>query len=191
MTVQSFFECFFCKPDVFLCFLSRFYRCFVHYAFFQATFVNRAGIVFPAVTCFSSYPVVNKSAVVTLDSVVYIRHAAAGYLQGSWKTCNCRKNDTCPVDERCLEEGIVYEATVKSGQETKKYVGLTEGTFKKRLYDHRQSFKNNSLKNAAELSKHIWHLKEKNEEYEFFSDTPDDCNVPRTCMKRCVEWISV
>ena len=23
------------------------------------------------------------------------------------------------------------------------------------------------------------------------SDTPDDCNVPRTCMKRYVEWISV
>ena len=31
MAVQSFFECSFCKPDVFLYFLSRFYRCFVHY----------------------------------------------------------------------------------------------------------------------------------------------------------------
>ena len=62
------------------------------------------------------------------------------------KTFNCRKNDTCHVDRRCLEEGIVYEATIKSGQEIKKYVGLTERSFKKRLYGHRQSFKNSSLK---------------------------------------------
>ena len=27
--------------------------------------------------------------------------------------------------------------------------------------------------------------------YCMYSDTPDDCNVPRTCMKRYVEWISV
>ena len=31
---------------------------------------------------------------------------------------------------------------------------------------HRQSFKNSNLKNATELSKHIWHLKGNNEEYD-------------------------
>ena len=58
------------------------------------------------------------------------------------------------------------DATIKSDHKIEKCVGLTEGTFKRRLYGHRQSFKNSNLKNATELSKHIWHLKENNEEYE-------------------------
>ena len=109
---------------------------------------------------------VSYSCMPNIDSTIKSHNSGLINNRVAGKTCNCRKNDTCPVDGRCLEEVIVYEATVKSGQETKKYVGLTEGTFKKRLYGHRQSFKNNSLKNATELSKHIWHLKEKNMEYD-------------------------
>ena len=82
------------------------------------------------------------------------------------RTCNCRKNDSCPVDGRCLEQGIIYEASVKTDTITKKYVGLTEGTFKRRLYGHKQSFKNSSLKNATELSKYIWYLKENKEDFD-------------------------
>ena len=48
------------------------------------------------------------------------------------RTCNCRKNNACPVEGHCLDKGVIYEATVKSETETKKYVGLTEGTFKRR-----------------------------------------------------------
>ena len=72
------------------------------------------------------------------------------------RTCNCRKNNACPVEGHCLDQGVIYEATVKSETETKKYVGLTEGTFKRRLYGHRQSFNNNSLKNSTELSNHLY-----------------------------------
>ena len=103
------------------------------------------------------------------------------------RTCNCRKNDTCPVEGHCLEEGIIYEATVKSNTEEKKYVGLTEGTFKRRLYGHRQSFKNSSLRNATELSKYIWNVKEREEEYELtwsiidrappYKGTPSKCKL--------------
>ena len=82
------------------------------------------------------------------------------------RTCNCRKNDICPVEGHCLDEGIIYEATIKSDSEEKKYVGLTEGSFKRRLYGHRQSFKNSNLRNATELSKHIWCLKEQGKDYE-------------------------
>ena len=82
------------------------------------------------------------------------------------RSCNCRKNDNCPVEGRCLDQGVIYEATIKSENKIKEYVGLTEGTFKRRLYGHRQSFKNSNLKNATELSKHIWHLKGNNEEYD-------------------------
>ena len=70
------------------------------------------------------------------------------------------------MEGHCLEEGIIYEATVKTSNDDKKYIGLTEGTFKRRLYGHRQSFKNNGLKNVTELSKYIWHMKEKSLEYD-------------------------
>ena len=62
------------------------------------------------------------------------------------RSCNCKKNDTCPVEGQCLEEGIIYEATVRTSSDEKKYVGLTEGTFKRRLYGHRQSFRNSGLR---------------------------------------------
>ena len=70
------------------------------------------------------------------------------------RSCNCWRNNTSPVEGRCLDQGVIYEATIKSENIIKKY-GLTEGTFKRRLYGHRQSFKNSNLKNATELSKHI------------------------------------
>ena len=28
------------------------------------------------------------------------------------KECNCRKKDECPVQGKCLQEGVVYQATV-------------------------------------------------------------------------------
>ena len=28
------------------------------------------------------------------------------------KTCNCRKKDECPVGNNCLQEGVVYQATI-------------------------------------------------------------------------------
>ena len=40
------------------------------------------------------------------------------------RTCNCRGNNTCHVEGHCLGQGVIYEATVKSETETKKYVGL-------------------------------------------------------------------
>ena len=42
-----------------------------------------------------------------------------------------------------------------------KYNGLTESTFKDRLYRHCNSFKHESKANSTELSKHIWEIKRK------------------------------
>ena len=85
---------------------------------------------------------------------------------GGKRSCNCRKKETCPVEGKYLEEGIIYEATIKSNSEMKKNVGLTEGSLKRRLYGHRQSFRNNNLKTATELSKHIWDLNDRKEAFE-------------------------
>ena len=101
------------------------------------------------------------------------------------RSCNCRRNDTCPVEGKCLEEGIIYEATIKSSSDEKKYVGLTEGTFKRRLYGHRQSFKNSGLRNATELSKHIWDLNDRGEKYELSWNIIDRASSYKGTSKSC------
>ena len=55
------------------------------------------------------------------------------------KLCNCRKPEDCPVEGRCLEESLVYDANVHSKYGTKTYHGLTERSFKQRYTEHKQS----------------------------------------------------
>ena len=101
------------------------------------------------------------------------------------RSCNCRRKDTCPVEGKCLEEGIIYEATIKSNSDEKKYVGLTEGSFKRRLYGHKQSFRNNNLRTATELSKHIWDLKDRQEEFEISWKIIDRAHSYNGASNRC------
>ena len=80
------------------------------------------------------------------------------------KTCNCRKNDTCPVNQNCLCETVVYAALIKeNNSEDAKYIGSTEGPFKQRLYGHKSDQKLEQYKNRTKLSQHIWYKKEKGE----------------------------
>ena len=80
--------------------------------------------------------------------------------------CNCREKQNCPLQNRCLERNIVYQATVKTQDSEETYVGVTENTFKIRYGNHKQSFNNNKYRNQTELSKHIWNLKDKNKTFE-------------------------
>ena len=34
------------------------------------------------------------------------------------KTCNCRDKDSCPLNDKCLQENVVYKATITSQIET-------------------------------------------------------------------------
>lgn len=81
------------------------------------------------------------------------------------KNCNCRKNEECPINGKCREKNIVYQATVTTGTKTETYVGLTDNEFKIRYANHKQSFSKKILKNSTELSKYIWTLKNNNQEY--------------------------
>ena len=80
------------------------------------------------------------------------------------KQCNCRKPEDCPVNGRCLNESVIYQATVKTdnGEPDQTYIGLTANAFKTRFTNHKSSFKNEKKRNSTELSKHVWKLKEKN-----------------------------
>ena len=79
-------------------------------------------------------------------------------------SCNCTNKTKCPLGENCLESCIVYEAEIKAeveGYVPKKYIGVCETTFKKRYANHLTSFSHPSHRNATELSKEFWEIKER------------------------------
>ena len=45
------------------------------------------------------------------------------------KMCNYRKENECPLKGECLQDEIVYQATVTTREETETYVGLTATDF--------------------------------------------------------------
>ena len=78
------------------------------------------------------------------------------------RNCNCRKPADCPMNDDCLKQSVVYQATVSTndGRPDQTYVGLTENSFKTRFANHKASLSTPSKKHSTELSKHIWQLKD-------------------------------
>ena len=64
----------------------------------------------------------------------------------------------------CTTKNIVFKATVATSNpaNTKHYIGMTASTFKERCRNHKKQFK---YSNKTELSKNIWKLKNKNEDF--------------------------
>ena len=77
--------------------------------------------------------------------------------------CNCRRDDTCPLNGKCLTAGIVYQTTVtrQDNQHEETYIGLTENTFKTRFNGHTSTFRSEEKKNSTTLSRYVWTLKER------------------------------
>ena len=74
--------------------------------------------------------------------------------------CNCRNKKLCPLQGKCREKSVIYKAIISSPtHEEKHYYGSCETEFKLRYNNHNQSFKNYSKRNATELSKHFWKIK--------------------------------
>ncbi|KAK3737000.1 hypothetical protein QZH41_006438 [Actinostola sp. cb2023] len=101
------------------------------------------------------------------------------------KMCSCPKSTVCPLGGECLAKNIVYQATVTCGDEVESYVGLTATDFKARYSNHKASFKHSTKRNATELSKHIWHLKENNLDYaiswKILCRAPQYSNASKRC----------
>ena len=75
--------------------------------------------------------------------------------QTSEKECNCQNKEKCPLDGKCNHGPMVYKAVISGGATEKVYIGCTE-EYKKRLANHKSSFKNIGYKNATRLSKYVW-----------------------------------
>ena len=80
--------------------------------------------------------------------------------------CNCRNKDNCPLPGKCTTQNVIYEATVTTPNNSKKYIGLTANTFKTRYTAHKATFTKREKENSTELSKHIWKLKDQNTPFE-------------------------
>ena len=87
--------------------------------------------------------------------------------ESALRTCNCRKENECPMRGKCLAQSVVYQATVTTNDNRppQTYIGLTENTFKTRFTNHKATFNSSQKRNSTELSKHIWKLKENNTDY--------------------------
>ena len=80
------------------------------------------------------------------------------------RMCNCRNKPECPLQGSCMQENVVYQATVDTETTTENYVGLASN-FKERYRNHQTSFRHQNKRNETELSKHIWNLKDRKESF--------------------------
>ena len=62
------------------------------------------------------------------------------------KERNCRVKTDCPLEGNCLDKSVIYKCHVKANENDDgiHYIRLTEGTFKKRWYNHCHDFRNES-----------------------------------------------
>ena len=102
--------------------------------------------------------------------------------------CNCRKKEICPLKGECPTENVIYMAKVSNNKnsEEKNYIGLTERSFKDRLYKYRNSLRYRTKANATELSKYIWHLRDRNmEDVNIEWSILDKASIHRNGSKTC------
>lgn len=102
------------------------------------------------------------------------------------KACNCRDSSKCPMQGKCQTKSLIYQATVKtSDKKSFTYIGLTEHQFKKRWYNHCQSFKHRKYENSTELSKLIWKLKDCSTSYDISWSILTKCRAYSPGSKSC------
>ena len=79
------------------------------------------------------------------------------------RTCNCINIPQCPLQQRCLSNSILYQASITpigENSETKVYYGICETTFKLRYANHKKSFNHRNRKSDTELSNEFWKIKD-------------------------------
>ena len=72
-------------------------------------------------------------------------------------TCNCRKKPDCPLEGKCLQSNVIYQATVTTATTTETYVGLATN-FKERYRNHQSSFRRSTREEMKRNSQNIFGL---------------------------------
>ena len=107
----------------------------------------------------------NVKSIITSHNTRIIRKSQPQDINA--ENCNCRNKHACPLQNKCMSKDIVYKATISTGntQDTKHYIGMTSNTFKELYRNHIKSFTHKKYSNETELSKHVWHLKQKKTDF--------------------------
>ena len=100
------------------------------------------------------------------------------------KEFNCRNKTECPLDGKCLQQNVVYQATITTDAATESYVGLATN-FKERYRNHQTSFHHTNRRNETELSKHIWTLKDAKKPFEIKWKVLKRCRPYNNVSKKC------
>ena len=101
------------------------------------------------------------------------------------RECNCRRKNECPLDGKCLISCIVYKAEVTCVEGKRVYYGSCMGPFKERYRNHKKSFNNRTYSEETKLSKFVWELKDKNEQYEIAWSVVKKCVPYRPSATKC------
>ena len=100
--------------------------------------------------------------------------------------CNCRNKNTCPLQGKCQTESVIYRADVElEDGKILSYTGLTEHSFKKRWYNHCNSFKHQKHEASTELSKLIWKLKNEGTKYNINGKILTKCQSYKPGSRAC------
>ena len=103
------------------------------------------------------------------------------------KLCNCREKNSCPLNGKCLQKGVVYQATVVQKHTNQKdtYIGITENEFKTRYNQHTSSLRLPHKKSTKTLSEHVWKLKNNNIEHCISWEIIENSHPYNTASKGC------
>ena len=107
--------------------------------------------------------------------------------QSNQISCNCRKKEDCPLKGECLIDSVVYRGKITSQQKPEtNYIGMTQGPFKDREREHKNSLINSKKKNSSRLASYIWQEKDTGEtqstiEWSIIDRTPAYRNGDRKC----------
>ena len=85
----------------------------------------------------------------------------------------------------CLASNVVYKAIVSTDDCQKEYIGSTELPFKQRYCNHTTTLKHEHRQNTTELSKYVWQLKSRNEEFHIDWVICTRANAYTNGAKRC------
>ena len=99
-------------------------------------------------------------------------------------TCNCRKKSDFPLEGKCLQTNVIYQATVTTETATEIYVGLATN-FKEHYRNHKTSFRHSKRRNETELSKYIWNLQNKKKPVQIKWKILKKCKPYSNISKKC------
>lgn len=126
----------------------------------------------------------NMKAIIASHNKKVLSNVTTPPTQQSDKPCNCRKKPECPLEEKCLQTNVVYQATVTTETTAESYVGLATN-FKERYRNHTTSFRHTNRRNETELSKHVWTLKDAKKSFDIKWKVLRKCQPYNNISKKC------